>query len=205
MAAAAASDSSSFPPDLVARVESELTPGEKLVWLGQPRPSLYARASIFLVIFGVFWLTIVSGIFGAIFIGGGMAAAWAGGQQGLAGLFALIPACFSIPFWAVGIGMVTSPVWMRRYARRVCYAITDRRALIWEPRLFGSIQVYSFAGAGLGAMSRVERRDGSGDLIFQEFRGTNSEGHSTLQQRGFKAIDNVRQVEDLIRRTLLQP
>ena len=87
-------------------------------------------------------------------------------------------------------------------ARNTCYAVTNRRAIIWEPGWFGRKQVRSYTAAGLGSMMRLERKDGTGDLIFEQLTTNNSEGPSTTS-RGFKAISQVRDVENLIRNTLM--
>ena len=41
-----------LPPELEQRVQSELTAGEQLVWVGRPRPDLYRGQTIFMTIFG---------------------------------------------------------------------------------------------------------------------------------------------------------
>jgi hypothetical protein len=153
------------------------------------------RAAYFLVPFGLFF--------------GGIAVAWmiiASSLLGAGGLGSLF-ACFGIPFAVIGLGFVLSPVWLRRKAANTVYALTDRRAVLWEPGWFGTLTVRSYAAEGLGRMSRRERSDGAGDLIFEEFitHTTDSHGHpiATTHRRGFLCIDHVREVEDLVRRTLL--
>ena len=198
-----------LPPDLAARVESELAEGERLVWVGQPLPGLYrlrsiplAFVGIFFVGFGLLWLTLT----GAMALVGAGAAGQAdpaagvgvGGFMGcfaLAGLFPL----------AVGIGLVTSPLWMGSMARKTLYALTDRRAIIFEPQLFRTVQVRSYTAAGLGALARVERGDGSGDLVFEEYTTRGSNNTTATTRRGSLAVANVHQVEGLIRKTLLGP
>lgn len=188
---------SKLPPRLETQVRAELQTGERLVWVGQPRPDLVMRAAYFLVPFGllfggfaVFWITTASSFRG----GGGPA------------LFDFFP-CFGIPFVLIGLALVASPVWLRRKAGNTVYALTDRRAILWEPGWFGAVTVRSYAAAGLGRMARRDRAGGAGDLVFEEFvtSSTNSDGHtsSTTHQRGFLCIDRVREVEDLVRRTLL--
>jgi hypothetical protein len=94
---------------------------------------------------------------------------------------------------------------MGSMARKTVYALTDRRAIVFEPQLFRTVQVRSYTAAGLGAMSRVERGDGSGDLVFEEYTTRGSNNTTTTTRRGFLAIANVHQVEGLIRKTLLGP
>jgi hypothetical protein len=132
-----------------------------------------------------------------------------GGAGGLPGGFGAIFACFplfGIPFVLVGLGMLTAPIWMRARARQVCYALTDRRAIVWEPRFFRGVEVRSYGPAQLGKIRRTEYPDGSGDLVFEEVItfGRNSEGYTTTnrQRHGFLCIANVRQIEELLRKAL---
>jgi len=177
--------------DLAARVASELDPAERLVWAGQPRLDLMTRSAFLLVPCGIVFTA-----FALIWI---VLAAF---------LSAGIMAPCGLPFVAVGILLMGSPIWLRWRARQMIYALTDRRALVWEPAWWGTVTVRAYTAAGLGRMSRTERADGSGDLVFEEFttvsNGTNgTTSHTT--RRGFLAIDHVREVEDLVRRTLLAP
>jgi hypothetical protein len=85
------------------------------------------------------------------------------------------------------------------------YALTDRRAIV-----FGSgdaigdvkMQVQSYGRDVLATLERRERADGSGDLILEplpRMRGT----HIIWTPRhGFMAIENVREVEALLHKTL---
>jgi hypothetical protein len=194
-----------LPPELADRVRAELRPDERLVWAGQPRPDLMARGAWFLVPFGgcfalfaLIWIGISAGI-GFGFQGFGQGAGAFGGLFGLCGL----------PFLLIGIFFLFSPVWLRKQARRTVYALTDRRAVVWAAGWFGTQTVYSYGPGSLQRMLRTERADGAGDLVFEEFvtYGTDSHGArtATTNRRGFLAVDRVRELEDLVRRTLLEP
>jgi hypothetical protein len=180
---------SSLSPELADRVAAELAQDERLLWVGQPRLDLATRPAFFLVPFGI--------VFACI------ALVWMGGAVLLTG--GLMAPC-ALPFIAVGIGLIASPVWLRRRARNTLYVLTDRRAIVWEPGWFGAIAVRSYTAAGLGRMSRIECSDGSGDLVFEEVLtiSSTSEGtHSHTTRRGFLCIDKVREIEDMVRQTLL--
>jgi hypothetical protein len=195
----------SLPPELDARVRNELERDEQLLWVGQPDPKRFARSGCFMVAFGVpftafavFWMAMAGGI-------GFMGARQAGG---FGGLFACFP-LFGLPFVVIGLGLLSSPYWLRQQARRTCYALTDRRALIWVAGWFGGIEVRSYAPGQLSRIHRVQYADGCGDLIFEEIvtYGRDSHGHSTSSTRryGFMAIPRVHEVEELLRRALLPP
>jgi hypothetical protein len=181
---------SSLSSELAARVAAELAPDEKLLWVGQPRPGLVMRPAYFLVPFG--------GVFAAF------ALIWV--VVAMIVTNGLMAPC-GLPFLAVGVWLMFSPVWLGRQARRTLYALTDRRAIIWEPGWFGAFTVRNYTAAGLGRMSRTERADGSGDLVFEEITTVTTSGNTGTRyntvRRGFLGIDNVREVEDQVRRTLL--
>ena len=180
-----------LPPELEQRVQSELTAGERLVWIGRARPDLYRRQTVFLAIFG------------AIFGGAPLFML----AKGLAAGAPLFPYLFTLPFLLIGGYLLTAPIWMPRRVRRIIYALTDRRTLIWEPGWFRDrYTVRSYTRESLGRMVRVDRAGETGDLVFEEFytRSTDSDGASstTRTQRGFMGVDGVREVEELVRLTL---
>ena len=196
-------DDSSLPPELDTRVRSELRDGERLLWVGQPNPGRFARQAIPLVLFGipwtafsVFWMVAASGILFAGF----------GAAGGFGAFFVCFP-LFGLPFVLIGLWMLSSPYWYRRQARQTCYALTDRRAILWQASTFGSISVRSYGPEALGKIHRTERPDGGGDLIFEEIItiGRDSDGGTTRNttRRGFLAIDEVRRIEELLRKALL--
>jgi hypothetical protein len=190
-----------LPPELQDRVDAELSSGERLIWVGQPVPGAFQCQTIALAVVGLFFLGF-TGIWFVLTLGMG---ALAGGEApeafGILGCFSL----FGLIPGAVGLFLVTAPIWHRNLVKRTVYALTDRRALIWQPSLFGSSEVRSYTANGLGHMSRVERGDGAGDLVFEEYYTYGNKGGSSRHQRGFLAVPRVREVEDLVRRTLLNP
>ncbi len=178
-----------FPPiGGASLVNAELAKGERLVWTGQPIPWRFSVSSLPFVLFGIpftafafFWIA-VAGAFRFP------------GAPGPFGLFAL----FGIPFVIVGLGLLMSPFWMYLKARRTAYAITDRRALVIEPDLWGRIIVRSFEPARLAVLFRTQHADGSGNLIFQrEYRLGGR--RAWFVDIGFFAIPEVREAEERVR------
>lgn len=197
---------SRLPDELDARVRSELAHGEQLLWVGQPRPSRFARMTIPIVLFGIpwtgfaiFWTTMASwGLWGN-----------AGGAQnvGPGFLFSICFPLFGLPFILIGLGMLSSPFWARRRAKRTCYAVTNRRAILLAAGAFRGVEVRSYRPADLTKMFRRENADGSGDIVFEEItqvRSTRDSSSTTrTQERGFLGIENVREIEELLRKALL--
>src|SRR5262245_4840289 len=193
-----------LPEELDNRVRSELRDGEQLVWTGQPLPKRFMRSSVPLVLIGipftafaVFWM---AGAYGLLVSGFGDT------REGLGAFVSCFP-LFGVPFVLIGLGMLTSPYWAYRRAKRTCYALTDQRAIVWMPGWPRSTEVCSFKPSALGKMSRRDYADGSGDLIFEEIVSVtrDSDGYLRTQrtERGFLGIADGREVEALVRRTLL--
>lgn len=194
---------STLPDELDARVRSELDAGEQLLWVGQPAANRFVLRAIPLALFGipftafaVLWISMAS-------FGAGMGVANAGPLGFIGVCFPL----FGVPFILVGLGMLSSPLWAGRRAKRTCYALTDRRAILFEAGMFRSVEVRSYRPAELTKMFRREKADGGGDLVFEEQIHLRSGGHNSrtlrTQDRGFLGIDNVRKIEELVRKALL--
>jgi hypothetical protein len=196
-------ENSSLPPELDSRVRAELRDGEQLLWVGQPRPRWLSRETVPVMLFGlpftgfaVFWV--------------GFAVWLVSGNPGKNNPGLLFQVCFpmfGLPFIVIGLGLLTSPYWHYRRALRTCYALTDRRAIVWEAGNFGSVTVRSYEPGALTAMERVEYADGSGDLVFEEVRrvwtGSKGRRRTSTERRGFLAVDDVRTIETLVRKALL--
>jgi hypothetical protein len=199
-----------LPPEAHARINAELQTGERLLWEGQPIPGLYARSGLPIAIFGVlfggfavFWMLVAGGMMW--FTGDRPRGADAPGFFGIFNCFPL----FGIPFLLIGLGMILAPVWMRRAAARTVYGVTDRRVIICKGRPFGGVEVRSFGPAELTELTRIERANGAGDLIFREVwnDSLHTSRHRTpaRTQIGFIAVERVREIEELVRRELVDP
>ena len=103
----------------------------------------------------------------------------------------------------IGVLLLLLPSLNRKWAQRVCYLLTDKRAITWEPVLFSGVTVRSFSPDQMSVITRQENADGSGSLIFQEYSVRDMEGDRTTYTRGFLHIDEVKAVELLVRQTLL--
>ncbi len=181
----------SLPRNLRSQVELELQSGECIVWLDQPIPGRLARSSLGILIFGIPWTAFA--IFWVTMAAKGVSKSNGGA---IVWLFPL----FGVPFILIGLGMLSSPYWVRRGARRTAYVITDRRAILFQGGWRGSMTVRSFEPSALqGDLHRKQHSDGSGDLIFtQEFQ-RGSKGREYTTNIGFMAVRDVKGVEEKIR------
>lgn len=218
-----------LPDDLDQTVRDELEPGERLIWLQQPSGrsplpwSTYAPAlfGIPFTAFAVFWMAAA---------GWGVWGGGAAGPKGNAGPFALFP-LFGLPFVLIGLGMLTSPFWVRRRMRRsaaqTAYAITDRRAIVFDGgyqvsrlshpmatmsglsgRRSGDLRIQSFSPEQVAHRERIQNRDGTGDILFGDSGATPGLPSVVGQfatmmlpglRSGFYSITEVKQVDDLLR------
>ena len=194
-----AASGEALPEWLVARLRAELRPGETLVWTGRPIPAVAARGAwIFSIVGGVMLIPMVvmAVVFGGIFLAVALLA------KSACFLLFLLP-FFGVLMIIVGI-VALMPFLARRQAGNTVYALTDRRAIIWQKGPF-AFHVRSFAREQLQEFQRSERPDGTGDLIFEQVPWRDGHGHQQVRCVGFTSIARVRDVEELIRATLLAP
>jgi hypothetical protein len=185
--------------DVSALAFLELSPGEPVHWMNRPRavsrPVWQAAPKAFLglaiITFVVFWMFMV--------IRGGHNG-WEKGKHvppfaphnvliaAVVGL-SMIPPSFYVLSWPLRD-------WQR--LSKTIYVLTDRRAIIIEPGVFGRTIAHSYDAKSLRLMRVVEYGEGSGDLIFEN-RSTWTGLTRTL---GFLGIDDPRSVETMLRETL---
>lgn len=183
-------DPTRLPESLRALVESELESGERVTWVEQPIPGRLMRAALPIVLFAVPWTA-----FSVFWIAGASAAT---ARSADAGVFRAFP-LFGLPFVLLGLGMLASPFWVRRSAKRTAYVLTDRRAIVLSGGWGGSVTVRSFAPAQLTDLRRTQRSDGSGDLVFKQDVSRGSRGDLRSTNVGFLAIADVKGAEERVR------
>jgi hypothetical protein len=193
-----------LPVDLAVRAADEVREREDVIWVGQPRPDLYARGANSRVVFGIIFLAFALPPLGGLLFSLGSVTSR---QEFTAGVFCL--PLISIAAILFGIHLVTAPARLRRLARNTCYILTDRRALTLQVSPNGQRTVRSYPPDILEGMTCVEQPDGSGSLMFESvrFRRSHAGGGLTHSRNtrivthryGFLAIDDVARVEHLIR------
>jgi hypothetical protein len=205
------------PVDLKEKILAGLDRKEKPVWVGQPNPNLVLLRNSGYFAFGgvgiliaILWLVVsllpVSAAAPRVQPGNKAVAAAPAVHPGISvmvplGVF-LVSAC---------IAAVPYPHW--RSARRTCYAVTNRRAVVYTEGLFG-VTRDSYTPLEVSNMRRSNSwlaRD-SGDLIFRTVHvisrsrrgGRWSDSIRTIHY-GLLAIDHLDEVERLVRETLIDP
>ncbi len=145
-----------LPRDAQRRIDGELSPGETLLWAGQPSPGRMARQGIVPMLFGIpftafalFWTAAADG-FGLL--AGGAVRSSGGGA--FAAPFLLFP-LFGLIFVVAGFGLLLSPLWLYLGAGRTLYAVTSKRVIVWNGRVFGGATVRSLSPGQLGDRMRT--------------------------------------------------
>ena len=177
-------ESHTLPADLDALVRNEIAPGERVRYAEQPVAGHDAVRAFGMWLFAVPWTAF--SVFWTV-----MAASAAGEMDGWGIIFPL----WGLPFVCIGLAMLSSPWWAWRTARRTLYVVTDRRAVVFSASGLRGVAVRSFAPDALRDTRRVERPDGSGDLIFAETGHRDSDGDLVTTTTGFKTLADVREAE----------
>jgi hypothetical protein len=86
-----------------------------------------------------------------------------------------------------------------RYAWRVAYAVTDRRALIYYKSIFGVETLRAFPGSDLTRAAMVLRSSGDGDVALRQVENVGSGRRNTRVLVGFFCISDPREALDQIR------
>lgn len=154
-------------PDLQARVERRLEDGEHLVWYAKPRPSAWFPKWRLLVTSGFFWCSgLVWTFWGALSpstcpLGGRTTIFRTLITEAMPFTERLFYATFLLPFAAIGIGMLFSPLWHWLGCTRYAYAVTNRRALY-----IGRIGTHAICATDFLAPRCINHRNGLSDLFF---------------------------------------
>jgi hypothetical protein len=176
----------------------ELEPGETVIWTCQPLPARLLRQSVPKGLFGLFFVSFA--LLWMCAVVAGWNNNWDRGQAvaPFATHNVVIAAGAGLWFLPLGIYMLSWPMRAWRQARTTVYALTDRRALIVKPALFGAFRVLSFPPEGLALIQFQERDDGSGDIVFENRKAW----YGMREPSGFMAIARARDVETLLRKFL---
>ena len=172
------------PENPLIGMQREMRPGEKLIWADRPTSlRSHRRQHLATALFGIpylafslFWTAAASGLlFGS----------------GTGSAIDFIFPMFGLPFIAVGLGLVLSPVWAGWKGARTVYALSDQRVIISEGGWSRAVKSWP-----LWDVEKVVRMDRGvdGDIIVAESWIRGSRG-GYLQKHGFLGIADAARVE----------
>ncbi|MCX8082281.1 MAG: hypothetical protein N3D17_02630 [bacterium] len=177
--------------ELENKVRKELSPDERILWMEQPIPKFFTGSSIFTFLFGIPWTAFIIFWIFAAYRGIGFK------KPDLSrGILPNFFPLFGLPFLVVGIGILTSPLWTYRKALKTLYVITNKRAIVFIDGRTTVINSY-FSGQ-LQNIQRVERKDGTGDIIF----GQDLVKSKNVDMDGFLNIRQPRIAEEILKKIL---
>lgn len=186
--------------DLMAQIKPELAPGERLLWAARPLPEPPRWGGDWWS-YGWLWaagFTILGvGCFIAVVYPETHKSRFE--EKVPAAIFAFLTGMVGL---AIGCGTIAGARSRRNDRRRALdrvYALTDRRAILWEPvadSTATTIQVVPRGSLTSIGIRRTQFPDGSGDVTF----GLDHKGPA-----GFLRVADVRRVEELVRRILVDP
>lgn len=187
-------DAADVPDDIRDRIGDELGKNEKLFWVGMPSRRIVFLRALVIPIIGAFISLIVLGV-----------SMVQGGTLGHVLVFGALGGL-------VLIGSFLTPLWALWQAGRTCYALTNKRCIVWQGGLFGGVEMENYNAARVANMWRREMwlfGNGGGDLVFRSVTvvtvttGKHGGVSESTTYYGFLAVENVRQVERLVRDVLL--
>ena len=183
-------------------IEEQIEEGEDIVWVGRPVVEILLRKAKIGRIVGVVMFLIAVGVIVTGFVVSESVPL--GVMLGIGGVLLL----FSIP-------LILLPYLTLRFQhKRACYVVTNRRVIIYKSG-WGGNKAYDRRQL----MTKLERRDsrwleGAGDLVFERtvtYSGNDTRGRAgggggpkkEVEEHGFMDVANVRDVENLIRNTII--
>lgn len=181
-----------IPPALRQALDREMTAGERILWSAQPRANRLWGG------FGV-WLFAVPWTVFALFWEGMALLPWAASSKtpdAITWTFGIFMPLFGLPFIAIGIGMMLTPVRAMRRARNTIYALTSKRLV----RLIAGRKssFHSVFTDRIGPIERREGPDGWGNLRIETHSHVDSEGSRTTDRFEMLGIPDVARLEKLI-------
>lgn len=185
-----------IPADLRTALQAELHRDERLFYAGQPNWRSGVGGLVGILLFGVFWSAISFTFFGMSVAGLlGLAVIKSGQAPASTGLL-LFTFFFSLPFVAIGLGVLAAPFLSIRESRHTVHAVTDRRVLnVVAGR--GSCESYPLAK--LNFLKRRDRADGTGTLSIGYGVEKDSDGDPRPLTLEWVGIPDVKRAERSIR------
>ena len=175
-------------------VESVLQADEELLLVCKPQVRLWRWEYTPMTLFSIVWLGCVATI--SIF-------ALCKSIDQLSeepGILLLL--LFFVPFWVLGIGMLSTPWRMRALDRRTVYLLTSKRAVVLRPSDFRFLPTQKDYPLEHGMIKEVqEQGDGSGSLVF-DYEVQHTKSGDNFLPVGFLHVPQLQRVKDILQSAL---
>ena len=185
---------SSAPPPIAIdnALRGELVAGERLIWSAQPI-ARRLKAGFGIWLFAIPW-TAFSLLWIIMALMPWMTST--GTPDGIKWSFGIVFPLFGLPFVAIGLWMLWSPIRAVRQAGSTVYGLTNRRLI----RLVscGNSKVASVLLDQIGPMTRDEAADGTGHLRIQTYSRIDSDGDRITETFEVQGVPDVARLERLI-------
>jgi hypothetical protein len=139
-------------PPLPTTLAALLTPNEKILWQGRPRPYVFMLRGLPAIFYGMTW-----SILGAYWYHGAMLAPWEGWWK-------LLPH-LSLPFIAAGWSFFFYPINLGARARETWYFVTSQRVFIVRVHAKKTPELRVFKSAEMGPPHVIKRLDGLDEVV----------------------------------------
>jgi hypothetical protein len=179
-------DSASLPADLADLVQSQMVPGERIVWCGQPLVGRLVLRAVPPALFFAIGATLTFGWILAAMLGGllyGFGLVSGHGANGAMVMF--------LPVAGLVLGTLLV-LRARLRARDTAYVITNRRAMIVSLR--PTLKIAAYEPADLWESRVVRRRGAAGDIILADGPAAWRHGPTWNRMIGVENVDHVKRL-----------
>lgn len=167
-------------PALREIVDSELQPGERVVWWQEARAWGVLRETWALLAFGVVWTAACAGLG---FLGRGATTLVLFGGAGV----------------MLGLALSLTPLLAAARARNGGYVLTNRRAIVVSTSAWSAARTIESMGLrSIASARRVERGGRVGDIVLDARTYAAPGGEPRYREISFWEVDDVREVSRLI-------
>lgn len=182
-------------PAHLARSAERETRGERIDWVGRPDAKSAARWGMVVWIFALPWLYFT--VQWELTSLGLLMQELSRGTSKTPVVFLVVFALWGLPFVGVGLGMLSTPLWLYRMATATAYIITDRR-IVSVRRQRGEIAVSSIEPSRIVALTRTGSAAGRSTLRIVLGKTTDSDGDETDLAETFWLVEDAARAEQLI-------
>lgn len=181
-------------PEPLARAAERETRGERITWIGRPDALYAAKWATLVWIFAVPWLYFT--LKWELTSLGLLAQEVARAKSQTPVVFLSVFSLWGLPFIAVGLSMLATPLWVYRRAKATAHIITDRR-IITVRRRRREIHVAAVEPSRIVSLSR-QTIHGRGNISMVLGKTTDSDGDVTDLKETLWLVENAERAEKLI-------